>query len=65
VSDIVNWEGDLAAVLWVDDEVVFVTGDIVRAAAVEQALVALERPVLARPFEPGELERIVTSWCAG
>jgi DNA-binding response OmpR family regulator len=132
VSDAVNWEGILAAVLYVDDEdairralqswltrrghvvytaatsdeardvlrahavdgafidiwlgeesgfdlfewidmhkpsvaehVVFVTGDIVRDRDVEQALVALERPVLAKPFELGELERIVTGWSSG
>jgi len=129
VSDVVNWEGDLAAILYVDDEeairralrawltrrghvvytagtseeardilaahevdgafidirlgdesgfdlfkwidmhkpkvaerVVFVTGDIVREDDVEKALTALQRPVLAKPFELGELERIVTGW---
>ena len=129
MSDVVNWEGDLAAILYVDDEeairralrawltrrghvvytagtseeardilaahevdgafidirlgdesgfdlfkwidmhkpkvaerVVFVTGDIVREDDVEKALTALQRPVLAKPFELGELERIVTGW---
>jgi DNA-binding NtrC family response regulator len=57
---------------WIDmhkprvaEHVVFVTGDIVRDRDVEQALVALERPVLAKPFELGELERIVTGWSPG
>jgi len=57
---------------WIDmhkprvaEHVVFVTGDIVRDPDVEQALVALERPVLAKPFELGELERIVTNWSEG
>jgi hypothetical protein len=39
-----------------------VTGDIIRDREVEQSLIDLERPVLAKPFELGELERIVTSW---
>ena len=57
---------------WIDvhkpqvaEHVVFVTGDIIRDGDVEQALLALERPVLAKPFELGELERIVVSWGAG
>jgi response regulator of citrate/malate metabolism len=54
---------------WIDmhkprvaEHVVFVTGDIIRDKEVEQSLIALERPVLAKPFELGELERIVTGW---
>jgi len=54
---------------WIDmhkpkvaERVVFVTGDIVREDDVEKALTALQRPVLAKPFELGELERIVTGW---
>ena len=54
---------------WIDmhkprvaEHVVFVTGDIIRDDNVEQSLIALERPVLAKPFELGELERIVSSW---
>ena len=54
---------------WIDmhkprvaEHVVFVTGDIIRDDEVEQSLIALERPVLAKPFELGELERIVSSW---
>jgi hypothetical protein len=38
-----------------------VTGDFVRDADVETTSIALERPVLAKPFELGKLERIVTS----
>jgi DNA-binding NtrC family response regulator len=43
---------------------VFVTGDIIRDPDVERSLAALERPVLTKPFELGELERIVQSWAA-
>jgi len=57
---------------WIDmhkprvaEHVVFVTGDIIREGDVEKSLIALERPVLAKPFELGELERIVASWSPG
>ncbi|HEV8499446.1 MAG TPA: response regulator [Gemmatimonadaceae bacterium] len=57
---------------WIDmhkprvaEHVVFVTGDIIREGEVEKSLIALERPVLAKPFELGELERIVASWSPG
>jgi DNA-binding NtrC family response regulator len=62
-------ESGFDLVEWIDmhkprvaDHVVFVTGDIIRDREVEQSLIDLERPVLAKPFELGELERIVTSW---
>ena len=41
---------------------VFVTGDIIWDPEVERAIAALERPVLTKPFELGELERFVTNW---
>jgi DNA-binding NtrC family response regulator len=41
---------------------VFVTGDIIRDPEVDRSLAALERPVLTKPFELGELERIVCGW---
>lgn len=54
---------------WIDmnrprvaENAVFVTGDIIRDADVEKSLAALERPVLTKPFELGELERIVSGW---
>jgi DNA-binding response OmpR family regulator len=54
---------------WIDmhaphvaENAVFVTGDIIRDPEVEQALRALERPVLTKPFELSELERMVSSW---
>jgi DNA-binding NtrC family response regulator len=57
---------------WIDmhrpevaEHAVFVTGDIVRDPEVERSLAALERPVLVKPFELGELERIVQGWSAG
>jgi DNA-binding response OmpR family regulator len=43
---------------------VFVTGDIIRDPDVERSLMALERPVLTKPFELIELDRIVRSWTA-
>lgn len=43
---------------------VFVTGDIIRDPEVERSLKAFERPVLTKPFELGELERIVLGWTA-
>jgi DNA-binding NtrC family response regulator len=54
---------------WIDmhrprvaENAVFVTGDIIREPEVERSLAALERPVLTKPFELGELERIVSGW---
>ncbi len=54
---------------WIDmnrprvaENAVFVTGDIIREEAVERSLAAFERPVLVKPFELGELERIVDTW---
>ena len=54
---------------WIDmnrprvaEHAVFVTGDIIRDPEVERSLAALERPVLTKPFELGELERIVMTW---
>jgi DNA-binding NtrC family response regulator len=41
---------------------VFVTGDIMPDEEVERTLAALERPVLTKPFELGDLERIVVGW---
>ncbi|HXT16768.1 MAG TPA: response regulator [Gemmatimonadaceae bacterium] len=56
---------------WIDmhrpkvaENAVFVTGDIIRDPDVERSLNALERPVLTKPFELGELERIVRGWTA-
>lgn len=56
---------------WIDmnqpdvaEHAVFVTGDIIRDPEVERSLAALERPVLIKPFELGELERIVEGWTA-
>jgi DNA-binding NtrC family response regulator len=46
----------------VAEHAVFVTGDIIRDHEVEQSIAALERPVLTKPFELSELERIVASW---
>jgi DNA-binding NtrC family response regulator len=43
---------------------VFVTGDIIRDPDVERSIAALERPVLTKPFELGELEQIVKGWSA-
>lgn len=54
---------------WIDmnqphvaENAVFVTGDIIRDPEVERTLAALERPVLTKPFELGELERILATW---
>jgi len=56
---------------WIDmnrprvaENAVFVTGDIIRDPDVETSLAAFERPVLTKPFELGELERIVSGWCS-
>lgn len=46
----------------VGQNVVFVTGDILRDPEVDRTLVALERPVLTKPFELTELERMIRSW---
>ena len=46
----------------VAENAVFVTGDIIRDAEVEKSIAALERPVLTKPFELGELERLVAGW---
>jgi DNA-binding NtrC family response regulator len=43
----------------------FVTGDIVRDPEVERALAAIQRPVLSKPFELGELERTILDWTIG
>ena len=54
---------------WVDmnrpalvDHIAFVTGAIVREPAVERSLAAFARPVLTKPFELTELERMIVSW---
>lgn len=54
---------------WIDmnqphvaENAVFVTGDIIRDPEVERTLAVLERPVLTKPFELGELERILATW---
>lgn len=48
----------------VGQNVVFVTGDILRDPEVDRTLVALERPVLTKPFELAELERMIRGWTA-
>jgi DNA-binding NtrC family response regulator len=48
----------------VGQNVVFVTGDIFRDPEVERTLAALERPVLTKPFELAELERMIRGWTA-
>jgi two-component system OmpR family response regulator len=54
---------------WVDmnrpqlvDRTAFVTGAIVRDPEVERSLAAFSRPILTKPFELTELERMVVSW---
>jgi len=54
---------------WVDmnkpeiaQRTVFVTGDIIRDPDVERSIAAFERPILTKPFELAELERIVLGW---
>lgn len=54
---------------WIDmnqprvaENAVFVTGDIIRDPDVERTLSVLERPVLTKPFELTELERLVAAW---
>jgi two-component system response regulator PilR (NtrC family) len=46
----------------VAENAVFVTGDIIRDPEIERSIAALERPVLTKPFELGELERLVAGW---
>jgi DNA-binding NtrC family response regulator len=46
----------------VAENAVFVTGDIIRDPDIERSILALERPVLTKPFELIELDRIVRSW---
>jgi DNA-binding NtrC family response regulator len=46
----------------VAENAVFVTGDIIRDPVVEQTLAALNRPILTKPFELAELERMVRAW---
>jgi DNA-binding response OmpR family regulator len=46
----------------VAENAVFVTGDIIRDPDVERSIAALGRPVLIKPFELGELERLVSGW---
>jgi DNA-binding NtrC family response regulator len=48
----------------VGENAVFVTGDILRDPEVDRTLVALERPVLTKPFELAELERMIRGWTA-
>jgi hypothetical protein len=40
----------------------FVTGAIVRDSDVERSLAAFARPILTKPFELAELERMITAW---
>lgn len=56
---------------WVDmnrptlvDHIAFVTGAIVREPDVERSLAAFARPVLTKPFELTELERMIVTWTA-
>lgn len=56
---------------WVDmnrpalvDHIAFVTGAIVREPEVERSLAAFARPVLTKPFELTELERMIVNWVA-
>ncbi|HTE46530.1 MAG TPA: response regulator [Gemmatimonadaceae bacterium] len=44
---------------------VFVTGDVIRDPEVERVLSVFDRPVLTKPFEFAELERMIRSWSAG
>lgn len=43
----------------------FVTGDVIRDPDVDRSLAIIQRPVLAKPFELGELERTILSWVPG
>ena len=54
---------------WVDmnqpqlvDRIAFVTGAIVREPDVERSLAAFARPILTKPFELTELERMIVTW---
>lgn len=42
--------------------IAFVTGAIVREPDVERSLAAFARPVLIKPFELAELERMIVGW---
>ena len=44
------------------ERVVFVTGDVVPAADTARQLAMLGRPVLAKPFDLLEVERVVRGW---
>jgi DNA-binding LytR/AlgR family response regulator len=46
----------------VAENAVFVTGHLLRNPELERSIAALERPVLSKPFELGELERLVGCW---
>lgn len=41
---------------------VFVTGDVVRDPEVDRIISVFARPVLTKPFELTELERMIRSW---
>jgi DNA-binding NtrC family response regulator len=54
---------------WVDmhrpglvERVAFVTGAIVRDSEIERSIAAFGRPVLVKPFELAELERMINTW---
>ena len=40
----------------------FVTGAIVRDSEIERSIAAFGRPVLVKPFELAELERMINTW---
>jgi len=46
----------------VAENTAFVTGDIIRDPAIQQAMDEYARPVLVKPFELSELEGIVKGW---
>ena len=46
----------------VAENAVFVTGDIIRDPEIDRSIAALGRPLLVKPFELGELERLVKGW---
>jgi DNA-binding NtrC family response regulator len=45
--------------------VAFVTGDILRTAATQRQLGLLDRPLLTKPFDLTELDRLVELWTRG
>ena len=54
---------------WVDmnrpalvEHTAFVTGAIVRDSEIERSIAAFGRPVLVKPFELAELERMINTW---